>query len=169
MENFRKTLHDIKAFAFDVDGVLTDGGVTSMPDGDLLRTHYARDGYAIRKACECGYPIAIITGGISPSVIKRYQMLGVRHIYSGARNKLPVLMDFCAANQLELHQVAYGGDDIPDIPPMKACGLSFCPSDACIEVLQMATYVSPFGGGKGCVRDIISQVLLLQGNWYTPC
>ena len=166
MGNYKSKLHNIKAFAFDVDGVLTDGGVLSMPDGDLFRTHYARDGYALRMAVEHGYPVAIITGGISPSVEKRYRALGITDIYSGARDKMPAFRDFCEKYGLEPSRVAYAGDDIPDIPPLKACGLPFCPADAATEVRHVCQYISPFPGGRGCVRDLVEQVMRLQGKWY---
>jgi len=166
MSNYKSQLHKIKAFAFDVDGVLTDGGVMSMPDGDLFRTHYARDAYAIRIAVEHGYPVAIITGGVSPSVEKRYRNIGVKDIYSGARDKIPPFLDFCKKYDLDPSEVAYAGDDIPDIPPMKACGLPFCPADAAPEVRHISRYISPFPGGRGCVRDLVEQTLRLHGKWY---
>lgn len=168
MSNYKNLLHQIKAFAFDVDGVLTDGGVISMPDGDLLRMHYSRDGYAIRVAIEKGYPVAIITGGISSAVALRYKKLGVKDIYNGARDKLPCFMDFCAKYNLEPSQVAFAGDDIPDIPPMQACGLPFCPSDACVQVMRVSKYISPLAGGRGCVRDLIEQVMILHNTWFDP-
>ena len=166
MSNYKNKLHQIKAFAFDIDGVLTDGSVLALSDGDLLRLHNARDGYAIRTAIEQGYRVAIITGATSPSVEKRYNLLGVTDIYMGARDKTPPFNHFCEKYNLDPSQVTYGGDDIPDIPPMLACGLSFCPSDAATEVRKTARYISPFPGGKGCVRDIIEQVLKLHGKWY---
>ncbi|NLA15487.1 MAG: HAD-IIIA family hydrolase [Bacteroidales bacterium] len=166
MSNYKNKLHQIKAFALDVDGVLTDGSVIATPDGDLIRSHYARDGYAIRKALEHGYCVAIITGATSPSVEKRYKLLGVTDIYMGALDKMPPFHQFCEKHNLDPSQVAYAGDDIPDIPPMLACGLGFCPSDAATEVRKIARYISPFPGGHGCARDIIEQVLKLHGKWY---
>ncbi len=168
MTNYKNLLHQIKAFAFDVDGVLTDGCLWSMPDGDLLRKHYSRDGYAIRMALEKGYPVAIITGGVSPAVTLRYRNLGVKDIYDGAREKLPCLLDFCQKYHLDPSEVAFAGDDIPDIPPLQACGLPFCPSDACAQVQRVVKYISPFGGGRGCVRDLIEQVMMLHHNWDDP-
>ena len=146
--------------------MLTDGSVIAFSDGDLIRSHFARDGYAIRVALEHGYPVAIITGATSVSVTKRYALLGVEDIYMGALNKIPPFEAFCKKHNLDPSQVVYGGDDIPDIPPMLACGLSFAPYDAAVEVRKIARYISPFGGGKGCVRDIIEQVLKLHGKWY---
>jgi 3-deoxy-D-manno-octulosonate 8-phosphate phosphatase (KDO 8-P phosphatase) len=166
MSNYKNRLHTIKAFAFDIDGVLTDGTVIAMADGDLIRVHYARDGYAIRQALEHGYPVAIITGATSPSVAKRYTLLGVEDIYMGALKKMPPFEDFCKKHGLDPSEVAYAGDDIPDIPPMMACGFSFCPTDAATEVRRIAQYVSPFPGGRGCVREVIEQVLKLHGKWY---
>ena len=75
-------------------------------------------------------------------------------------------MDFCHKYGLEPSQVAYAGADIPDIPPMEACGLPFCPSDAAMEVRKISHYISPFPGGRGCVRDLIEQVMRLKGQWY---
>lgn len=166
MSNYKVKLKNIKAFAFDVDGVFTDGSVIVMPDGDLLRINNSKDGYGVRWATLQRYPIAIITGAASESVIKRFEPIGVKHIYLKSRNKLPDFYDFCKKEGLEPCQVAYVGDDIPDIPVLKVCGLAVCPSDAVNEVKEVCDYISLYPGGKGCVRDLIEQVLKIQNNWY---
>ena len=166
MANYKTKLCNIKAFAFDVDGVLTDGRLISMPDGDLLRQHNTKDGYAIRVAVKKGYKIAIISGGVSESVRLRYSKLGVEDIFMGSDDKLPIFKEFCQKYNLNLNEVVYGGDDIPDIPVLKHCGLSFCPADAVHEVKDCVDYISGRVGGDACVRDIIEQVLTLQGKWY---
>ncbi|MBQ1218551.1 MAG: HAD-IIIA family hydrolase [Bacteroidales bacterium] len=165
MSNYKTKLKDIKAFAFDVDGVFTDGSVLVMPDGDLLRTHDAKDGYGVRWAYLCGYHIGIITGAGSESVRKRFEGIGVEHIYLKSRNKLPDFYDFCKKCNIEPHQVAFMGDDVPDIPILKVCGLAVCPSDAVEEVKEVCDFVSIRPGGKGAVRDLIEQVLKIQGKW----
>lgn len=163
--NYKVYLHRIKAFAFDVDGVFTDGSLLCTENGELLRTHNAKDGFGVRTAVLNGYPIAIITGGCSESVMKRFTSLGVSDIYMKARNKIPCLMDFCTKHGIAPEEVVYVGDDVPDIPVLEACGLAVCPNDAADEVKEVCDFISPFPGGKGCVREIIEQVLKIQGKW----
>lgn len=165
--NYKTKLHDIKALALDVDGVLTDGGVLAMPDGDLLRTFSSKDGFGLRMCKMKNFTVGIITGGSSESVIKRCVGLGVEmeNIFDHARDKVPSFMIFCQRNGLEPNDVAYVGDDIPDIGILKICGLAVCPSDAVVEVKEVCDYVSMYPGGKGCVRDLIEQIFKVQGKW----
>ena len=165
MSNYKTKLKDIKGFAFDVDGVFTDGSVFVAPDGDLLRIHNAKDGFGLRWAYLSGYHIAIITGGYSESVRKRFEGIGVEHIYLKSRDKLPDFYDFCNKCGISPKEVAFVGDDIPDIPILKECGLAVCPSDAVQEVKDVCDFVSAYPGGRGCVRDLIEQVLKIQGKW----
>jgi 3-deoxy-D-manno-octulosonate 8-phosphate phosphatase, YrbI family len=166
MANYKTKLHEIKAFVFDVDGVFTDGTVLVTESGDLLRAHNAKDGYAIRSAVLAGYPIGIITGGTSATIPRRFKMLGIEDIYIGSHTKIEALEDFCQKHGLKAQEVLFMGDDIPDLLAMRACGLACCPADAVEEVKQAAAYISPFVGGRGCVRDIVEQVMRLQGKWY---
>ena len=167
MSNYKANLHKIKAFAFDVDGVFTDGSVLTYINGDLLRTYNAKDGYAIRYAAEKGYPIAIITGGSSETIKTRFNQLMVTDIYLRSFHKLPDFEDFCYKYDLSPEEVLFMGDDIPDIPIMEKCGLAACPTDAVAEVKNAATFISPYKGGGGCVRDIIEQVLKVHGKWHS--
>jgi len=168
MSNYKVKLSKIKAFAFDVDGVFTDGQVLTTETGDLLRSHNAKDGYALKTAITKGYPIAIITGGASQSIVKRFAPLGVDDIFLKSFDKLPDFNGFCKKYNLDPSEVVFVGDDIPDIPVLQICGLAVCPSDAVEEVKSVCEYISPYPGGKGCVRDIIEQILKIQGNWsYT--
>jgi 3-deoxy-D-manno-octulosonate 8-phosphate phosphatase (KDO 8-P phosphatase) len=155
----------IRAFIFDVDGVLTDNSLFITEDGQLLRTMNARDGYAMQLAIKKGYPLAIITGGRSEGVAKRLHGLGIKDVYSAVSDKLPVFEDWVARQGLDYDEVLYMGDDMPDIPPMLRTGLPCAPYDACPQVLQKARYISQHKGGNGCVRDVIEKVLTLQGNW----
>lgn len=163
--NFRATLLEVKGLAFDVDGVLTNNQVLIAPSGELLRPANTRDGYALHQARLAGIPIAIITGGTSQSLVKRYANLGIEYIYPGAHDKVQCLQEFCACNDLAPAQVMYMGDDMPDLQAMQLVGMPCCPLDACSEIQNIARYISPFRGGEGCVRDIVEQILKLQGHW----
>lgn len=165
MKNFKEQLQNVKAFAFDVDGVFTDGTVTMHPSGELIRTSNTRDGYAVQKAINHGFPIAIISGGKSESVRERFKGLGVTDIYLGSTDKVEALDDFRFKYGLELSQILYMGDDMPDYAIMQRVGFPTCPSDAAPEIINIASYISSFGGGRGCVRDVIEQVLKLHGLW----
>ena len=167
MSNYKTKLHQIKAFVFDVDGVFTDGTVIVTESGDLLRSHHAKDGYAIRCAVTEGYPVGIITGGVSTTITKRFEMLGVTDVYLGAHAKMAPFLHFCAKYRLDPSEVLFMGDDIPDLDVMKACGFPCCPSDAVWEVTQAAIYISHLAGGRGCVRDVVEQVLRLHGKWFS--
>ena len=116
MSNYKTKLKDIKGFAFDVDGVFTDGSVLVASDGDLLRIHNAKDGFGVRWAFLCGYHIGIITGAYSESVRKRFQGIGIEHIYLKSRDKMPDFFNFCSKNGITPQEVVFVGDDVPDIP-----------------------------------------------------
>jgi len=167
MKNFKEHLHKVKAFAFDVDGVFTDGVVLIHPSGELLRTSNARDGYAVNKAVKEGFPIAIISGGKSESVRERFRGLGVTDIYLGITDKLDALNDFRYKYGFELSDILFMGDDLPDYEVMNHVGFPTCPADAAPEIIEISMYISGYGGGKGCVRDVIEQVLKLNGRWLT--
>ncbi|MBQ6912055.1 MAG: HAD hydrolase family protein [Bacteroidales bacterium] len=160
-------LAKIKAFAFDIDGVATDGGVFCNGDGDLLRTYDAKDGFAIRMAVMHGYPVAVITGGSSESIRKRMVTSGVKaeDVFLHCRDKREQFAQFCSRYSLDPSEVMYFGDDVPDIDVLKACGCGVCPSDAVEEVKAVADWVSGRPGGKGCLRECIENALRTQGNW----
>jgi len=160
-------LRNIKAIAFDIDGVMTDGGILAMPDGDLLRIFDAKDAFGVRMAKMNGLHTAIITGGSSGSILHRFTTCGVdeEDIYLHSRIKLDDFHDFCSRHGLKASEVMYFGDDLPDIGIMRECGLAVAPSDAVAEVKEAAGFISPFPGGKGCMRHAVEMVLKLQGRW----
>ena len=160
-------LSRIRAFAFDIDGVATDGGVLCSTDGDLLRTYDAKDGFAIRMACMNGYPVGVITGGSSESIRTRMITSGVKpeDVFLHCRDKMDEFGQFCARYSLEPSQVMFFGDDIPDVEVLSACGCGVCPSDAVPEAREAADWVSDRPGGKGCLRQGIETVLRSQGKW----
>ena len=165
MKNYKHLLPKIKTFIFDVDGVLTDGKILINSDGELLRSFDTKDGYAMKCALDKGFKIAIITGGRNEAVRERFKELGVIDIYLGAHHKLDAYQDLMDNYDLNPEEILYIGDDIPDIPVMEKVGLGCCPADAASDVKAMADYVSHKKGGEGCVRELIEQVLRVQGKW----
>ena len=165
MKNYKLFLTQIKTFIFDIDGVLTDGKVLINSDGELLRSFDTKDGYAIKCALIKGFKVAVISGGKNEAVRERFQELGVLDIYLGAHHKLEAYQDLLNNYNLNPEEILYIGDDIPDIPVMEKVGLGCCPADAVSDVKAMADYISHKEGGKGCVRELIEQVLRVQGKW----
>ena len=157
----------IRAFAFDVDGVFTDGGILCDLQGELYRTFNAKDGFGVRMATMKGYPVAIITGGRSGSIVARFRTCGVgqEDVYLGSRDKIADLNDFCRKYSLEKAEILYVGDDVPDIEAILACGIGVAPADGVQEAKDAADYVSEFPGGRGCVRDVIEKVMKVRGDW----
>ena len=164
-KSYKEYLKDIKAFVFDVDGVLTDSSVLVTSEGEMLRKMSTRDGFALKTAVDSGFLVCIISGGKNEGVRKRLEGLGVKEISLGAHDKVVHLNELFDKYQLKPENVVYMGDDIPDIPPMKLVGLPTCPQDAVPEVKAEAKYISHKNGGTGSARDIIEQVLKVQGHW----
>jgi 3-deoxy-D-manno-octulosonate 8-phosphate phosphatase (KDO 8-P phosphatase) len=165
MSNFKEDLGSIKAFIFDVDGVLSSSKIYLHPGGDMMRSMNIKDGFAIQYAIRKGYHVAIITGGNSESVRKRFEHLGVKDIYLKSTDKRLEFREFMSLYDLEPKNILYMGDDLPDYLVMKEVGFPACPSDANEEIKAISKYVSDKCGGDGCVRDVIEQVLRLQGKW----
>lgn len=163
--NFKEDLAKIRAFAFDVDGVMAKSEVYLSPEGELLRSMNTKDGYALQYASKRGYPIAIITGGTSGSVGLRFQVLGITDVYLGSADKVENFEDFREKYKLKADEILFMGDDLPDLKVMEKAGVACCPSDAVEEIKSISAYISHQPGGTGCVRDIIEQVLRLHGKW----
>ena len=155
----------ITTFVFDVDGVLTDGTVWLMGDGEMVRRMNIKDGYALQLAVKKGYNVVIISGGKSQPVVERLQKLGVKNVHMGVEDKRAVLANYMAAHQLDAKQILFMGDDIPDMAAMQLSELPCCPADACAQVKAISAYVSACAGGMGCVRDVIEKVMTLRGHW----
>lgn len=166
MELIHTQLKKAKAFVFDVDGVMTDGSVIATEDGHFLRNFNIKDGYAIQHAVKAGYPIAIISGGSSNGMVRRFEILGVKDIYTGQQHKKQAFEEFLAKYNLTAEDIVYMGDDMPDYPLLKRVGVACCPADAAIDILAICHYISPKEGGKGCVRDIIEKTMKLQEKWW---
>ena len=165
MTNYKQRLSQITTLLFDVDGVLTDGKVIITTEGEMYRQMDTKDGYALKCALDAGLKIVIISGGTNEGVRNRLKALGVYDIYLGAHHKLDAYQDLLDNYDLKPENMLYMGDDVPDIPVMEKVGVSCCPQDAVTDVLQISDYISPKKGGEGCVREIIEQVLRVQGKW----
>ena len=163
--SYKEEFRHITTFIFDVDGVFTDGSITILPDGEMIRTMNTKDGYAVKAALQAGYGIVIISGGTNEAVRMRLNLLGVKDVYLGIHQKADILHDYSKENNLSFENMLFMGDDIPDLEAMNLVRLGCCPNDAVPEVLAAADYISHKYGGKGCVRDVIEQVLKVQGNW----
>lgn len=158
-------LTKIKAFVFDVDGVLSPNVVPIDANGAPERMANVKDGYALQLAVKHGYKIAIITGADTELVLKRYSLLGIKDIYLKAGEKLPILSEWIRRNGLEPAQVAYCGDDVPDLLCMRHAGLAIAPADASPDAKDAADYVSAVRGGEGIARELIEQTMRAQGEW----
>lgn len=164
-KNFKELLADIEAIVLDVDGVMTDGGIIPLADGDFIRRYNAKDGYAMAYAVKHGFKVGVISGGFGKTLESRLNRLGIEHQYIGCMDKIAAINDFIAKTGIEREKILYMGDDIPDLEVMRYVGIPVAPSDACSEVLQTAIYISEHKGGEGAVRDIIEQVLRVKGVW----
>jgi len=166
MKNYKQLLHKVTTFVFDYDGVLTDGTILIDKDGDLLRTANVRDGFAIRQAVKKGYRVAIISGGRTESVRKRFSVLEVHDVFLGVGDKLRVFEDYLKDKGLQAEEVLFMGDDIPDYEVMQVAGVPCCPADAAEEIKSVSVYISQYPGGRGCARDVIEQVMRVQNKWF---
>ena len=162
-------LNKIKALAFDVDGVLSANVIPMSTEGEPMRTVNIKDGYALHLAAKQGIPLAIITGGRTEAVRKRFIALGIpaENIYMGSSVKIHDYLDFRNRYGLKDEEIIYVGDDIPDIEVLSTCGLPCCPADAIPEVKRIVRYISHRCGGYGCGRDIIEQDLKVKGLWMS--
>ena len=155
----------VRCFVFDVDGVLTDGTLLLLPDGEMVRSMNIKDGYALQLAVKQGYPVAIISGGKSALVEERLRKLGVQHVYMAVHDKKACMQQWLSLVGCTTEQTLFMGDDIPDLEAMQSVLMPCCPADACAEIQMASRYISPIPGGRGCGRDVIEQVMKLQGKW----
>tara|TARA_B100000941_G_scaffold280529_1_gene247053 strand:- start:198 stop:707 length:510 start_codon:yes stop_codon:yes gene_type:complete len=164
-KNYKESLDKITTFVFDVDGVMTNGKVLVTSEGEMYREMDTKDGFILKFALQKGFKVCIISGGTNEGVRKRLTLLGVDKVYLGIHDKMLAFNDFVDKFNVNYDQVLYMGDDIPDIPIMRVVGVSTCPNDSATDVKEIANYVSHKNGGQGCVREIIEQVLRVQGKW----
>lgn len=165
IKSYKEELQNITTFIFDIDGVMTTGEVLVTTSGELLRPMSVKDGFALKQAVTKGYNVCIITGGNNQGTKIRFEELGITDIFMGNNYKMEPLNEYMALKNISPNEILYMGDDIPDVLPMKTVGMPTCPQDAVAEVKKVAKYVSHKNGGKGCVRDVIEQVMKVQNKW----
>ncbi len=165
-KSYKEAMNEITTFIFDVDGVLTDSSVHITPTGEMLRIMNIRDGFALKAAVESGYHVCIISGGSNEGVRIRLKNLGIKDIYLGSPDKVETFKEYCAIYNINPEQVLYMGDDIPVYHVMKLVGLPTCPQDSSPEIKAISNYISHKNGGKGAVREVIEQVMKVQGKWH---
>jgi 3-deoxy-D-manno-octulosonate 8-phosphate phosphatase (KDO 8-P phosphatase) len=166
MTSYKEKLKHITTFIFDYDGVLTDGTVLMLDNGEALRSANVKDGYALQLAVKKNYNVAVISGGKSSSMSRRLDALNVKDYFLGVSAKREIFNKYLDEKGLSTDEVLFMGDDIPDYDLMKLSAVSACPADASEEIKSIADYISDKAGGKGCVRDIIEQVLKIQAKWF---
>ena len=167
MTNYKAQLKKVKTFIFDYDGVLTEGTIIMTEQGEALRISNIKDGYALQLAVKMRYRIAIISGARSKSMEHRLKALQITDVFLGVGNKLETFHTYLRNNSIDPSEVLFMGDDIPDYQIMREVGMPTCPADAAEEIKKLARYISHVPGGKGCVRDVIEQVMKVQGKWMT--
>lgn len=165
MLNFKQKLNKVNTLIFDVDGVITDGKVFVMESGEVVRNMNSKDGYSIHLAVQKKYNIVIISGGNNKAIKTMLEKAGVQNIFINQHDKLQCYKDFIHSNNITDEEVMYMGDDLPDYEVMSRVGVACCPNDSAPEIKELCCYISPKNGGEGCVRDIIEQVMRVQGTW----
>ena len=165
-KSYKEILNDIDTFIFDVDGVLTDSSVHVSQSGEMLRIMNIRDGFAMKAAIESGYNVCIISGGNNEGVRIRLRNLGITDIHLASPNKVETFKEYIELYNIKPEKVLYMGDDIPDYHVMKLVGMPTCPQDAVAEIKAISKYISHKNGGKGAVREVIEQVMKVQGKWH---
>ena len=156
---------NIKLLVLDVDGVMTNGGLTIGDDGQEYKTFHAHDGLGMKLLKASGVEMAIITGRTSNVVKKRAESTGVAHFYQGAEDKLAAFNDLISKSGLQANQCAFMGDDVVDLPPMLKCGLALAVPDSPALVLKYAHYVTAKSGGQGAVREVCELIMQAQGTF----
>lgn len=164
MQDIMALAKEIKLLILDVDGVLTDGRLYFTPDGQELKVFNTLDGHGIKQLQKSGVAVAIITGRQSPAVEKRARDLGIVHCYQGQENKRIPFEDLIKKLNLPLSEIAYAGDDLPDLPIMKKVGLSIAVANAHITVTQHAHMTTRSRGGEGAVREICDLIMQAQNT-----
>ncbi|BAV95470.1 KdsC family phosphatase [Ichthyobacterium seriolicida] len=166
--NYKELFSRVETFIFDVDGVMTDGKVNVISENNWARQMNIKDGYAINLAIKQGYNFCIISSGSNLLVKSRLQKLGITDFFFSCFDKLEAYEDYISTYDIREENTLYMGDDMPDYPVMKRVGVPACPNDAAIDIKNISKYISPYNGGNGCVRDVLEQIMRVQGKWIIP-
>ncbi len=158
----------IRMLAMDVDGVLTPSDITYLSNGEEIKTYNVKDGHGIWMLGKSGIVTAIITGRQSPINERRAQELEINALFQGVKRKFPVLQQLADEHQIALHEIAYIGDDLPDLDILTQVGLAACPKDAVSEVQAVCHFTTSKDGGRGAVRELADLILRAKGLATIP-
>jgi 3-deoxy-D-manno-octulosonate 8-phosphate phosphatase (KDO 8-P phosphatase) len=164
-KNLKEKLKNIKMLILDVDGVMTDGRVIMDDSGREIKHFDVRDGHGIKLIARYGIKVVLLTGRQSEVVLHRAHDLGIKEIYQKVFNKKEVFVKILRKNKLDAAEAAFIGDDIIDIPVLKAAGFSAAVADALDVVKKSVDYVTQNKGGRGAVREVCEMILRAQGKW----
>jgi 3-deoxy-D-manno-octulosonate 8-phosphate phosphatase (KDO 8-P phosphatase) len=155
----------IEAILFDVDGVMTDGKIYCSEGGETLKAFNAADGLGITLLRRFNVITGVISGRDSTALRFRLEDLNIRHLYLGTRDKLAAFKQFLNEVKLTPEQVAFIGDDLPDLPVLTRCGFAVAPRNGCKEVRSKVDYVTDRLGGDGSIREVVELILKSKGLW----
>jgi 3-deoxy-D-manno-octulosonate 8-phosphate phosphatase (KDO 8-P phosphatase) len=150
---------DVRLLVLDVDGVMTDGRLYFDANGEEAKVFHVRDGFGIKQVMAHGIEVAVISGRRSTAVERRMAELNIRHFRLGQDDKLEALEEICESLGIPLSRVACVGDDLPDLPVLRAAGLGIAVADAHPELLAAADWSTQLAGGRGCVREVCDRLL----------
>jgi 3-deoxy-D-manno-octulosonate 8-phosphate phosphatase (KDO 8-P phosphatase) len=159
----------IHLLLLDCDGVLTDGGIIYTSDGERVyestKIFHIHDGHGLRLAKQAGLKLGVVSGRNSRALTARAEEMGIDHLHQGVANKLEIYDQLKTAEGLSDEQIAYIGDDLPDLAPMRQCGLAIAVADAVDEIRGCAHFVTKREGGRGAVREAVELILKAQDKW----
>ena len=159
-----KNLKAIKALVVDVDGILTDGKIWWHSPGEWRRNFNIYDGVGIRALVEEGFIVAMITGSNAQDIRERKEKLNIQYLYEGIEDKIPSFEDFLKKTNLKASEVAYIGDDLPDVPVLKRVGFSASVPTGMPEAQKAAMYITKKDGGKGAVRELCDMLISAKNS-----
>jgi len=160
-------LQKIRLILLDVDGVLTDGRIAMLPGGEEIKFFSVYDGLAIRLAMKVGWEVGFLSGRTSEEVAARARELGIKIVVQGSRDKVVDFEKILKDRNLKASEVAYMGDDLPDLPLLKRVGFSAAPGNAVESVKSAVHFVTREKGGSGAVREVVDLMLKTTGKWET--
>jgi 3-deoxy-D-manno-octulosonate 8-phosphate phosphatase (KDO 8-P phosphatase) len=162
MTKLENTAANIRLAIFDVDGVFTDGRLYFTSEGEEIKVFSVRDGLGIKRLQAAGVEVAVISGRASDALTLRLEELGISRHFQGNHDKLPLLRKLLGEMGMDSNEVAYMGDDLPDLDVMNQVGLPAAPSDAVAEVLEASLWISNQPGGRGAVREFCEFLVLAR-------
>jgi len=162
----KKRLALIKLLLLDVDGVLTDGKITYTASGEEIKNFCSKDGFGLRLLMDSGIKVGIVTGRVANgALIARCKNLGINLLFHGIKDKAAALRMIFEEQGIDSSEAAFAGDDLPDIPAMRQCGVAFAVANAATEVIGAADYTTSNRGGEGAVREICEAILKAKDLW----